>query len=248
MAFVVPVFAAIGSAIGSVGSAIGGALGIGGAAATTAGAAGSAAGLFGTSLTIGQALSAAATIGSAGLGLVGTAMAAKAQISSGENQSMAYQLAATNALIEGNQRAIEYKRQGNQVLSRTIETDALIKARAGAGGIDPFSGSAGALSEYAFMKGVDEYNLAAENAQFSILQGQSSEASYNMAAASALKSGQQSAVATGILGASKFLASGGPQMIGSLFSTSSSASRTSNATSLSPYTNNSGWASPTARA
>lgn len=254
MAFVVPVFAAIGSALGSIGSAVGGALGIGGTAAagaagaagTAAGAATAATGLFGTSITLGQALTTAATLGSAGLGLVGTAMSAKAQLTGGENQAMAYQLAATNALIEGNQRAMEYKRQGNQVMSRTIETDALIKAKAAAGGIDPFSGSAGALSEYAFMKGVEEYNLAQENAQFAVMQGKASEASYNMAAASALKTGQQSAIATGVLGASKFLSSGAPQLVGSLFSSSTPTSSAS--TSLSPYTKTTGFASPIARA
>lgn len=208
MAFIVPFVAAIGSAIGSVGSAVGSALGIGSAAAAgttaAAGAATTTAGLLGTGVTLGQALS----FGSTALGLVGTGVSAMAQLNSGQNQAAAYRLAATNALIEGNQRALEYKRQGNQVLARTIETDALIRAKAGAGNIDPFSGSAGALSDYAFMKGVDEYSLAQENARFSVLQSASNASSYRMAASSALTAGQQSAAGTGLYGAQRFASSG----------------------------------------
>ncbi len=174
MAFIVPAIAAVGSAIG-----------IGGTAAATTGAA---AGILGTGITLSQVMT--------GIGLLGSAVSAVGQYSQGQAMAAANKLQATNAIIEGNRQAMEYQRQGIQVLSRTAETDAMIKARAGAGGIDPFSGSAGALSDYAFLKGADEYTFASENATSAILAGQANAASYRAAASSASRSGLFNAIAT----------------------------------------------------
>ena len=177
MAFIVPAITAVGSA-----------LGVGGTAAVTAGTTGAAAGILGTGITVSQLFS--------GIGLLGSAVSAVGQYSAGQAAAEANRLQATNAIIESNRQAMEYKRQGNQVLARTAETDAMIKARAGAGGIDPFSGSAGALSDYAFLKGGDEYTYAVENAQSAVLAGQANAASYRAAAASASRSGLINAIGT----------------------------------------------------
>lgn len=190
----------------------------------------------------GAANGAASAIGgiSTALGLIGTVVSAVGQISAANAQAQSYQLAATQAMIEGNARALEYRRQGNQVLRKVLETNATINARGAAGGIDPFSGSAGALSAYAFAEGEDEFTLATENAQMSILGGQANAASYRSAAASARQMGLINAAGTVIGGLAQASRIGGP-------SSASAATRPALAPTLvsSPRL---GFASPIQRA
>lgn len=203
MSFVVPLIGMIGAGIASGGAALGGLLGAGAAAegAAVAGgaaaASGAATGILGTGLSGWQALQ-----------LGGSLFSGLSQYQAGQQQAAAYQLQATNALIQGNQQAQEYQRQGIAVLNRTIETRALIGARAGAGGIDPYSGSPGALTEYAMAKGVDEYNWARTNTLMSNLSGQANQAAYLTAADSASSSGLMNALGTGLMGAVKLKAIG----------------------------------------
>lgn len=195
---------AIGSAVGAVGSAIGGLLGagttagaIGGAAPVVTGAANAAGGILGTGLSGWQALS-----------LGGTLLSGVTQMMASNQQAAAYQMQATNALIQGQQQALEYKRQGISVLNRTIETSALINARGGAGGIDPYSGSAQTLTDYAMSKGVDEFLWARDNARMSILSGQGNYAAYMSAADSASSMGLVNLLGTSLTGITKLKALG----------------------------------------
>lgn len=203
MAFIVPVVAAVGSAIGSAGSALfglGEAAAVGGAATTAAASTG---GLFGAGGILGTGLSWNT------LGLLGSAVSGVASYSAGQQQAEAYKLAATSAIIEGNQKALEYQRQGIQVMNRTMETNATIRARAAAGGIDPFSGSAGQIGDWSFAKGVDEYNWARDNASAAILSGESSAAGYRIAASNAASTGTINAVGSLLMGAARFGGVGG---------------------------------------
>jgi hypothetical protein len=205
MAFIVPLVAAAGTAIGSAGTAIGGLLGSAGAAVGSAGSAISSAltttagagGILGTGLSGWQALS-----------LGGSIFSGIASYSAAQQQSAAYQLQATNALIQGNQQAMEYQKQGIAVLNRTIETNALIRARGSAGGIDPFSGSAQTLSDYAMTKGVDEFNWARSNSEMSILSGRANQAEYLTAADNASSMGMFNLIGSGLLGATRLKALG----------------------------------------
>lgn len=209
--FLVPVVAAVGSAIGSafaaVGSTIGGLLGATAATTTTAGTIGgavgslaptvapAATGLFGTGISGWQLLS-----------LGGTVMSGLAQMTASQQQSAAYQIQATNALIQGQQQSMEYQRQGVSVLNRTIETSALINARAGAGGIDPYSGSASTLAEFAMNKGVDEFIWAKDSSSMALMSGQGSYASNMAAAASSRSMGMMNLIGTGLTGIAKLKA------------------------------------------
>jgi len=64
---------------------------------------------------------------------------------------------ATQARLVANQRALEAREEGVAALQRIVRTNATINARAGAGGIDPFSGSAGKLMEFAMGQGALEF-------------------------------------------------------------------------------------------
>lgn len=204
MAFIVPLVAAAGTAIASAGTAIGGLLGAGtaataatGAATAAASAAPAAAGILGTGLSGWQMLS-----------LGGSLFSGIAQYSSAQQQAAAYQLQATNAVIQGNQQAMEYQKQGIAVLNRTIETNALIRARGGAGGIDPFSGSASTLSDYAMSKGVDEFNWARTNTDMAILSGRANQAAYLTAADNASSMGMFNLLGSGLMGVTRLKALG----------------------------------------
>jgi hypothetical protein len=224
MAFIIPMVMAVGSALGTAGTAIGSAIGIGEAAAgaATVGATTTAAtGLFGTGISAWQ-----------GLSLIGSGISAFSSYTQGQAQADAYKLQATNAIIEGNQRSMEYQRQGLSVMSRMAETNATINARAGAGGIDPFSGSAGDLSTYAFAKGADEYNWAKDNASSAILQGESNAAAYRSAASSAASAGTTNAVGSLLMAGAR---------LGSLYGGGSNSL-------LKPVGGNTGFASPAVRA
>ena len=148
--------------------------------------------------TAGTALASAGTaVGTAvsgmtlfqGLGLLGSAVSAVGAISSGLAQSEAYKLQSTNAIIQGNAQSMEYQRQGIQVMRKVAETEATVRARGAAGGIDPFSGSAGQIADFAMTRGLDEYEWARENAQNAIFAGKANAAAMMTAASNAETSG-----------------------------------------------------------
>lgn len=100
----------------------------------------------------------------------GMEMAAFAAISGGAKilaaRSEAKGLAAqaTQTRVEARSEALKYKQQGVAVLDNILKTDANIMARAGAGVVDPFSGSAMALRFGALAKGADEFYMTKEGA------------------------------------------------------------------------------------
>jgi hypothetical protein len=114
------------------------------------------------------------------LGALGTAFSGASSIAAGQQQKAMYDLQAQQAQLKARGDEIKYRQQGVAALDRTLSTAATIAARAGAGSIDPFSGSAGALTTYAFGKGFGEFNLAQESATLAGLQGDMQSAIYTM--------------------------------------------------------------------
>jgi len=169
--------------------------------------------VMGAASTAGAAVSsAAAGIGltSSTLGLLSSFVSGIGALSTGMAQAKAMEIQSTNALIQGNAQAMNYQRQAIQVMNRTMETEAAINARGAAGGIDPFSGSAGALSEYAMRKGLDEYNWAQENVEMARLGGAANAAAYSQAASSYMTQGVFGLTAGLLGGMQKYGAVGSP--------------------------------------
>ena len=137
-------------------------------------------------------ITAASAIGTsglfAGLGALGTVASGVTSAMAGQQQQAMYDLQAKQAQLRARSDEIKYRQQGVAALDRTLSTAATIAARAGAGSIDPFSGSAAALTTYAFGKGFGEFNLAQESATLAGLQGDVQSGIYTM-------SGQQAAAA-----------------------------------------------------
>lgn len=169
--------------------------------------------------TAGTAIgSAGAAVGSAvgglslwqGLGLVGSFVSAIGSINQANAQADAYRLQATNAIIQGNQQSMEYQRQGIQVMRKVQETESTIRARAAAGGIDPFSGSAGTLGDITFARGGDEYQWARDNAQMAIFSGKANSAAMMTAASNAQTAGYYNAGGSLLMGFGQLAKTGGP--------------------------------------
>jgi hypothetical protein len=127
------------------------------------------------------------------LGVLGTIAQGVGAYAAGQQQQAMYDLQAKQAQLKARAEEIKYRQQGVMALDRTLSTVATIAARAGAGSIDPFSGSAGALTTFAFGKGFGEFNLAQESAALSGLQGELQAGLYTM-------SGEQAAMAGTVKG------------------------------------------------
>lgn len=152
------------------------------------------------------AASAATALGTsglfAGLGAVGSIASGVMGIAGGMRQQAMYDLQAQQATMQAKQSQLKYfsdelkyRQQGVATLDRTLSTAATIAARAGAGSIDPFSGSAGALTTYAYGKGFGEFNFAQESAEMARLQGDIALAGGAIQAAIYSASGDQALMA-----------------------------------------------------
>ena len=91
------------------------------------------------------------------------AQAAAAQ-QAAQQQAMASLREATMQRMKGRSEVLKYREQGVRTLENVLRNISTINARAGAGGIDPFSGSAQALENYALGTASDEYGMSLDNA------------------------------------------------------------------------------------
>jgi hypothetical protein len=85
-----------------------------------------------------------------------------AQAQSAEQQA-AFQ--AEQVTMQGRTEAIRARNEGLKTLTNINRTISTVRARAGAGAIDPFGGSAGSLQTYALREGYTEFNISQENAK-----------------------------------------------------------------------------------
>ena len=92
------------------------------------------------------------------------AVSAAGSISAGRTQQRMYNAQAEQARIQGRSQAISYKQQGAMVLRNLNETLASTIALAGAGNIDPTSGSARVMQDFARAEAYAEYGTALDNA------------------------------------------------------------------------------------
>ena len=177
------------------------------------GAFGASAGTISAVSTVGTALSGVASAASglfSVMGALSSVGSGAAAIAAGQQQQAMYNIQATQAQMQGRQAVLrarsdelKYRQQGVAALDRTLSTVATIAARAGAGSVDPFSGSAGALGTYAFGKGLGEFNFAQESAALARETGQMGLAAGNIQAALYSMSGEQALAAGYVTGATR---------------------------------------------
>ena len=98
------------------------------------------------------------------------------------------------ARVEARSEVLKYKQQGIAVMDNILQTQATINARAGAGGIDPLSGSAKALALYAEKKGANELYISRDGETMAFGTGEARAMQYGLQAKAKLKRAQAEAI------------------------------------------------------
>jgi len=129
---------------------------------------------------------------------------ASAQRNVGAAQQASYERQAEQAELRGRSEAIAYKQKGSEALKRLNETLAAIVARAGAGGVDPTSGSAVTVQQFAMGEGIEEFNIAADNAALALGEGYTQGGIYRSAGSIAKKTADVAAL--GSVGEAAYMA------------------------------------------
>ena len=144
-----------------------------------------------------------------------SAVSAIGSIAAGESQRQTAYAQARQAELQAKSDALKYKQQGIAVLEKTLATAATIRARAAAGSVDPFGGSALALTQYAFGKGVEEKIMTEDNAQLALLGGQINASEMRRQGDAAAQAGYIKAFGTLLSTGAQIGGIGGPPMLGS---------------------------------
>lgn len=97
------------------------------------------------------------------IALAGSAVSAYGQVQAGKAAAKGLGQQAAMAQVQAKGEALKYKKAGVDTLKRIVQTGATLNARAAAGGIDPLSGSADALRQYASSEGAQEYFVTSDN-------------------------------------------------------------------------------------
>jgi len=132
----------------------------------------------------------------AGFQLFSAGVSALGQISAGAAQKRQYQMQAEQAELRGRSEAIAYKQKGADALRNLNETLAAIISRSAAGGVDPTSGSAATLQQYALSEGAREKQIAQDNAIMALGQASTQAGIYQSAGRAAQLSSYVSAAGT----------------------------------------------------
>lgn len=89
-------------------------------------------------------------------------------IQGGRAEQAIYNAQARQARTSGRVDALRYEQQGNELLKRSLEAQATARARAAAGGVDPFSGSAAFIQQLSEKEGIEDLKLLQENAELAL--------------------------------------------------------------------------------
>jgi len=150
-----------------------------------------------------------------GLSIVSSLAQAKTQVAAGAVESRGLSQQAAVEQVRGRGESIKYKQQGVEVLKNIVRTNATLNARAAAGGIDPYSGSALGLSRFTESEGAMEYFVTQDN-QIIAREGGTIQAQLYMNQAEQARRGGVASAAGTLLSAGTSLAKiGGPPKIGS---------------------------------
>jgi hypothetical protein len=123
-----------------------------------------------------------------------TAVGAYGTYQSGQQQQRLYNLRSQQATLSSRQEMLREKQKGVQVLQKISATLAAVNARAAAGAMDPYSGTPGALREFALSEGMQDYTISRENAQLIEQIGILQSIDYKQAGANAAYQGRIGAI------------------------------------------------------
>lgn len=118
-------------------------------------------------------------------------------------QAAAMRVQAAQAELQGRQNALNYSRQATAVLNRQQQLAATARARAAAGGVDPFTGSPMTIQQVDAMRAGEEFAIAQQNAEMAIYGGLAQSQNLTSAAEITQSLGTLKAVSEGLTGAAR---------------------------------------------
>ena len=121
--------------------------------------------------------------------IVAGVLTAYSSFRGGQYARAEYDAKAAQERLRGRSQALQYKQQGINVLRQLNENLASTVARAAAGGVDPLSGSALNLQNYAMREGVRDYNQSRDNAIIATGMSEYQAQQYKAAGKAAYRSG-----------------------------------------------------------
>ena len=125
--------------------------------------------------------------------IVASVVGAIGKIEEGYARQREYQLRAEQSKLQAERQALEYERQGAAVLTRINQANSAAAARAYAGGVMGFEGSAGLVQSVTEKKGGREFLLTQEGAQAARRAGFTQAALFEQAGETAVTQGWFSA-------------------------------------------------------
>ena len=134
------------------------------------------------------------------LQIAGAVMSASAQMQQAEAQANQMRLQAQQAELQGRQNALNYNRQANEIFIKQQRLSATLRARASAGGIDPFTGSPLTVDQMNAQKAGREMEISLENATMAQQGGLAQSQALYSAASSAEEFGTMKAIGTLAMG------------------------------------------------
>jgi TolA-binding protein len=121
-------------------------------------------------------------------------LSAFGSIASASAQAEQQRLQGQQAQLEGQRKALQYEQRANQTLERIGAANASARARAFAGGVQGFSGSALVIQDANMRKGGKEFSIDMNNSAAAIRSGNLQNELYQQAADSTEMSGYFDAV------------------------------------------------------
>ena len=143
------------------------------------------------------------------IALGASGLSAVAGLKSGQATAGGLRSQAMQTRMQAKGEELKYKQQGVAVLENILQTQATLNARGAAGGIDPFSGSANALQQYALAQGAKENYTTMDNAIIAVRSGELQAQEYESAARSAMSQARMGAIMSLVQGAGSFAMLGG---------------------------------------
>jgi len=134
------------------------------------------------------------------IAVAGAAVSAFGQMQAGKAQARGLAQQAALAQVQARGEALKYRQQGVETLKNIVRTNSTLNARAAAGGIDPFSGSAAGLAQFTQSEGAKEFFVTEDN-QIIAREGGAIQAKLYMDQAKQTKRGAMFAAAGTLLSA-----------------------------------------------
>jgi len=125
-----------------------------------------------------------------------TALTMYSQLKSAQASAKGLMMQGAMAQVQARSEALKFKQQGVAVLENINAHQAAINSRAGAGNIDPSSGSARTLSILAERKGALEFYNTADGGTIQLAMGDIQAHQYASAAKSTMAAGRMQALGT----------------------------------------------------